>query len=212
VVRARRRKPQRETQHPTRQLLLDTTVGLLDRILPEELTSDQVLSESGVSRGSLYHHFEDFPDLIAAAQVVRFSRFVDRSIAALTDALESATDVGSFLAGLRQVTEATQAPERSDLRLERAGVIASAGSDGRMRRMLGVEQARLTDALTELILGAQERGLYRDDFDARACAVLIQAYTLGRIVDDIVDDPVDPAAWNDLIMKVISQVLAAPEG
>jgi hypothetical protein len=41
--------------------------------------------------------------------------------------------------------------------------------------------------------------------------VLIQAYTLGRIVDDIVDEPVDPAAWNDLIMKVISQVLAAPE-
>jgi AcrR family transcriptional regulator len=209
MARARRRKVERPV-HPTRLLLLDTTVGLLDQVPPEELTSDQVLAESGVSRGSLYHHFEDFPELIAAAQVVRFSRFVDRSIAALTDALERATDVGSFLVGLRQVTEATQAPERSDLRLERAGVIASAGSDERMRRMLGVEQARLTDALTELIHEAQERGLYRKDFDARACAVLIQAYTLGRIVDDIVDDPVDPDAWNDLIMKVISQVLAAP--
>jgi len=41
--------------------------------------------------------------------------------------------------------------------------------------------------------------------------VLIQAYTLGRIVDDIVEEPVDPAAWNELIMQVITRVLVAPE-
>jgi len=210
MARARQRKHERPV-HPTWQLLLDTTVGLLDRLPPEELTSEQVLAESGVSRGSLYHHFEDFPELIVTAQVARFSLFVDRSIAALTDALESATGVDSLLVGLRQVTDATQAPERAGLRLERAGVIASAGSDERMRRMLGAEQARLTDALTELILRAQERGLYRSDFDARACAVLIQAYTLGRIVDDIVDERVDPSAWNDLIMRIISEVLASPD-
>jgi hypothetical protein len=77
--------------------------------------------------------------------------------------------------------------------------------------MLGAEQARLTDALTDLITQAQEKGLYRRDFDARACAVLIQAYTLGKIVDDVVEEPVDPQAWNDLIMQVITNVFAAPE-
>ena len=45
--------------------------------------------------------------------------------------------------------------------MERVGAIAAAGSVERMRRMLGVEQARLTDALTDLIREAQERGLYR---------------------------------------------------
>jgi AcrR family transcriptional regulator len=210
MVRARRRKPQRESQHPTRELLLRTTVTLLDGFAPEQITSEQVLSESGVSRGSLYHHFEDFPDLVASAQVARFAAFVDQSIAALTGALETATDRDSLLAGLRAVTEATQSPERAGFRMERVGALAATGSDERMRRMLGAEQARLTDALTELILRAQQRGLYRQDFDARAGAVLIQAYTLGRIIDDIVDEPVDPAAWNELITKVISQVFAAP--
>jgi hypothetical protein len=47
--------------------------------------------------------------------------------------------------------------------------------------------------------------------DARACAVLIQAYTLGKIVDDVVEEPVDPQAWNDLIMQVTTNVFAAPE-
>jgi hypothetical protein len=80
-----------------------------------------------------------------------------------------------------------------------------------MRRMLGAEQARLTDALTDLIREAQEKGLYRNDFDPRACAVLIQAYTLGKVVDDVVDTPVDPQAWNDLISQVIALVFASPE-
>jgi AcrR family transcriptional regulator len=209
MVRARRRKVEREAD-PTRELLLATTVELLDAFAPEEFTSEQVLAESGVSRGSLYHHFEDFSALIAAAQVARFADFVDHSIATLTSALTTATDLDAFLEGVQRVTEATQAPERSVQRMGRIGAIAAAGSDERMRHMLGAEQARLTDALTDLIREAQERGLYRRDFDARACAVLIQAYTLGRIVDDIVEDPVDPAAWNELIMQVITRVLVAP--
>jgi AcrR family transcriptional regulator len=210
MVRARRRKAEREA-HPTRELLLATTVELLDAFAPEEITSEQVLAESGVSRGSLYHHFEDFGALVAAAQVARFADFVDESIATLTGALTTATDLDAFLEGVQRVTEATQAPERAVQRMERIGAIAAAGSDERMRRMLGAEQARLTDALTDLIREAQERGLYRRDFDARACAVLIQAYTLGRIVDDIVEESVDPAAWNELIMQVITRVLVASD-
>jgi len=210
MVRQRRRKPAKAA-HPTRELLLSTTVGLLEEFAPEELTSEQVLVVSGVSRGSLYHHFEDFPDLIAAAQVARFARFVDQSIEVLSSVLTQATDRASLLEGLRKVTEATQSPDRAPLRLERAGALAAAGSDERMRRMLAEEQARLTDALTDLVQQAQARGLYRQDFDARACAVLIQAYTLGRLVDDIVEEQVDPAAWNDLIMQVIIRVFAASE-
>jgi hypothetical protein len=36
-----------------------------------------------------------------------------------------------------------------------------------------------------------------------ATAVFIQAYTLGRVVDDISTEKVDPQKWNDLIGKII---------
>lgn len=196
--------------HPTRQLLIDTTMVLLDQLAPEEITSEDVLHQSGISRGSLYHHFEDFAELLAAAQVARFAEVVDQSIVGLTKVLTTVTDRASLLAGLSRVTAATQAPERAAMRFERARALATAGSDERMRRMLGVEQARLTDALTDLIREAQEQGLYRKGFDPRACAVLIQSYTLGKVVDDVVDTPVDPEAWNDLISQIIDRVFAAP--
>lgn len=197
--------------HPTKELLIETVVGLLDHKGPDEITSDEVLEVSGISRGSLYHHFEDFPQLMAAAHAARFTVGVDQSIKALTAVLTSATDRRSLLAALHKVTVATQAPERAALRFERARALAMAGHDPRMREMLAAEQTRLTDALTDLIREAQERGWYRREFDPRAAAVLIQAYTLGKVVDDVAEEPMDPQAWNDLIDQVIERVFAAPE-
>ncbi len=68
------------------------------------------------------------------------------------------------------------------------------------------EQTRLTDALIDLINEARNKGVYASDFDAHAGAVLVQAYTLGMIVDDFVDNQMDPEAWYDLIDKVVDKV------
>ena len=64
----------------------------------------------------------------------------------------------------------------------------------------------MTDALIDLINEARNKGLYAKDFDAHAGAVLVQAYTLGMIVDDFVVNQMDPEAWYDLIDKVVDKV------
>jgi hypothetical protein len=71
---------------------------------------------------------------------------------------------------------------------------------------LAEEQTRLTDALIDLINEARNKGLYASDFDAHAGAVLVQAYTLGMIVDDFVDNQMEPEAWYELIDKVVDKV------
>jgi AcrR family transcriptional regulator len=192
--------------HPTKQQLIDTMVRLLDEKSPDAITTEEVLTQSGISRGSLYHHFEDFAELVAAAQVARFSVVVDHSITALTTALVEAKTRDDVIASLRKVTESTQAPQRSGLRFERATALAQAATNPKMRAMLGAEQSRLTDAIADLFREAQLRGFLTTEVDPRAGAVLIQAYTLGKLVDDIVDSPMSSDAWNDLIMLVITRV------
>ena len=192
--------------HPTKALLISTTVKLLDTKLPNEIAVDEILETSGISKGSLYHHFEDLSELLEVAQVERYAAWVDRSVEALVGMLSKVKTREDIVAGLKLVTRFTQDTKYSKTRFQRARAIAAAEHNPRFRKLLADEQKRLTDALIDLINEARNKGLYASDFDAHAGAVLVQAYTLGMIVDDFVDQRMDPEAWYDLIDKVVDKV------
>ena len=192
--------------HPTKALLISTTVKLLDTKLPNEIAVDEILETSGISKGSLYHHFEDLSELLEVAQVERYAAWVDRSVEALVGMLSKVKTREDIVAGLKLVTRFTQDTKYSKTRFQRARAIAAAEHNPRFRKLLADEQKRLTDALIDLINEARNKGLYASDFDAHAGAVLVQAYTLGMIVDDFVDEQMDPEAWYDLIDKVVDKV------
>lgn len=188
--------------HPTRERLIQTMVELLDEERPERITADMVLANSGVSKGSLYHHFEDFEELLEAALVQRFSASVDASIDTITAVLLSASNRDEFFSRLNAVTTETQDPTRSERRFERARAAGLAGSNERFRKVLGAEQQRLTDALTDIFREAQNREWIAAEVDPHALGVFIQAYTLGRVIDDISPNKVDPHAWVALINRI----------
>jgi len=191
--------------HPTKVALVNTVVELLENHRADEITSEQVLEISSISKGSLYHHFIDFSALIDTARVIRYSRWVDRSIQLLTDVTTSTKTREEFFAGLTEVTKLTQSPSSRSSRFERARILGLAEGNPRLMHDLGEEQQRLTDSITDLVREGQERGYMRKDLDASAIAVLIQAYTLGRIVDDVTVNHVDPEKWIQLISEVVEK-------
>ena len=71
--------------HPTKEKLIETTARLLRSKSRAELSSELILSESGISKGSLYHHFEDLDHLIEQAMLKRYTDWVDVSISSMTD-------------------------------------------------------------------------------------------------------------------------------
>ena len=192
--------------HPTKSHLINTTVTILDEKLPNEIAVDEILEKSGISKGSLYHHFEDLGQLLEVAQVERYAQWVDRSIEILIKLISAAKTREDLLVGLKKVTRLTQDQALATTRFARARAIANAEHSPRFAKALAAEQARLTNALIDLIEEARNKGLFSSDFDARACAVLVQAYTLGKIVDDFVDDRMDPEAWHAIIDLVVDRV------
>ena len=194
--------------HPTREMLVGICVEMLADRKPEDLVLSEVLEVAGVTKGALYHHFTDFSELVEAALLVRFSRFVDENVAVLARLAENCQSRDELLRALAVMTSETQDPARRNVRLGRARVLAIAGANPRLAESLAVEQTRLTSALADLMAVAQSRGWFNSDFDPKAAAILVQAYTLGRIVDDVSADPVDPAAWERIINRVIERVLA----
>ena len=199
-------------RHPTSEVLLRTAVTLLDEHAPDEVTVEMVLSASGVSKGSLYHHYRDFNELLDQAQVARFTRLVDASIARLTRVLTESRTREECYAGLVAVTAATQGPATVASRSLRVWTLGQASLRPSMREALGLEQQRLTDALSDLVRAAQSKGWFRADLDPAVVAVFIQAYTLGKAVDDVTPSRVDPAAWQRLVNTVIASVFMGDPG
>jgi AcrR family transcriptional regulator len=197
----------RSTPHPTRERLIDTMISLLDQKAPEQINVDEVLSVSGISKGSLYHHFEDFSDLLEVAYLRRFAAYVDLSSEAIAEVIATSTSRDEMLTGLRAITRRTQAPDLASVRLERLRAIGLAGGNDRFRARLAVEQQRLTDALADLVREAQVKGWFRSDFPPHVVAVFVQAYTLGLVLDEITESPVDNDEWVAFIDHMLTASL-----
>ena len=197
----------RSTPHPTRERLVETMASLLDQKAPEQISVDEVLSVSGISKGSLYHHFEDFSDLLEVAYLRRFAAFIDLSNEAIADVIARSRTREEMLAGMREITQRTQSPELASLRLERIRAIGLAGGSERFRKRLAVEQQRLTDAMADLVREAQAKGWFRADFDPHVVAVFVQAYTLGRVLDEVSENPVPNDQWVAFIDHIVGTAL-----
>jgi hypothetical protein len=66
----------------------------------------------------------------------------------------------------------------------------------------------LTDDLTSAFEIAQAKGWLNTTFQPRTGAVFIQAYTLGRLVDDFVTVGMDDQDWEHLITRISRTALS----
>lgn len=190
--------------HPTQVRLIETVSVMLDGAAPYEVLIESVLRESGVSRGSLYYHFGDFHALIEQTLILRFSRGVDETIEMMGHIASTATSQDEFWKRMHDVTVYSQSTELAPRRAERARVIGMAGSNDRFRKLLAAEQDRLTGEIIEMIQSVQAKGWVREGISPHAIALFIQAYTLGRALDDVSDHKVNPDEWVNLIRLVTS--------
>ena len=196
--------------HPTKEALIATVVTLMEGMPVSEITSEQVLEVSKISRGSLYHHFHDFSELIEDAQVRRFANYIDASIAALWQILTSTTSRDELVEKVHFVTRNTQGSIVP--RMHRIEAIALTANNPRMREKLGAEQERLTEYITDLSREVRNRGWGNEALEPRAVAILIQAYSLGKVVDDFTPQKVDLEKWIELINAILATVLFPAKG
>ena len=208
VYRHSRKSDTLPAAHPTRQRLIETAVEVIGEVGLDAVEMNTLMQRAGVTTGALYHHFRDFGHLLEEAMAVRFPVGVRESLAMITEGLESATTLEEYQQFMRDLAVASQAPQNKARRMERARYLAIAFSSESMRQVISQQQQEMTEELTAALKVVADRGWLRDDLSPKAVAVFIQAYTLGRIVDDITDDPVDPEEWVNLIITVMSRALS----
>ena len=197
-----------DSLHPTKRALITTVLEQLNTLKPSELTSELVLEKSGISKGSLYHHFEDFDDLIETAQVIRYAAYVDQSIHLLTKVFQNAKSRDEMVVELKKITRFTQSPDLMPQRMDRVTSISLANNNPRMLKKMNAEQDRLNEAISDVFREAAERGWINKDIDMDAGALFIQAYTLGIVLNDVSGKKLEPEAWNELVDLFLEKIVA----
>lgn len=189
--------------HPTKEKLIETFLALSEEGDIDKITVDEVLDRSRISKGSLYHHFENFDDLIAEAMARRYAEGVDRSIEQMVVALLGCGSKDQFLEGVRLSILQTIRPESAVFRLNRSRIIGMCANNVRLEAKVAAEQDRLSKAIEGLFCEAQKQGWVKPTLHIPAAALLVQAYTFGKVVDDIAVRPVDQEAWVELISELV---------
>lgn len=189
--------------HPTKRLLVETVSKLLDTKSATQISAEEVLEISGISRGSMYHHFEDLNDLVETTQVYGYSKWVDASIKFMYDFVITARTKEELRESLRKLTEITQSDDRKPARAQRALALAMCASNERMSKKMAPEIQRLTDAIADVTSEVKNKGLFKKSVDSKSLSTFIQAYTLGKIVNDFNPEPVAEEQWVEFIMSIV---------
>jgi len=192
--------------HPTGVELVKACDRLLDIKRPDQINTEEILSESCISKGSLYHHFVDLPDLIETTLIYRYSKWIDLSIQRMSSLLSSAKSAKALKEALFQITFATQKDSLKNMRIERARIFAEAQQNSRLSEKLIAETERMTTSIEDLVREVIDRKLFKPGLNARAVAVFIQAYTLGLIVNDFTTNKVTFEDWTTLINQIIGEL------
>lgn len=183
---------------------MDTVSTILDSSTPHEILVDEVLRISGVSRGSLYHHFGDFSGLVHSTLLERFSANVSADGKAMWHIAETSKSKKEYWTRIRQLSADTQLPSRASARAERARLISLSTITPEFAKDLAATQDRLTQALTDAISHAQAKGWVRPEVSPHAISLFLQAYSLGRAIDDVSEHHVPNEDWVHLIDLILS--------
>jgi AcrR family transcriptional regulator len=194
----------------TRERVLAIVLEQLETGGEAAVRIDEVRARSGVSIGSIYHHFGDRDGLIIAAQLRRFSRYAEAEIVALSEIVQRSANLDQFRRAIRQLTMKARSTVREAERWGRIGVLGSSIGRVELQSEIRRIQTRLTDEFQAHVAQGQARGFFRDDLDARAIAVFVESYTLGFALNDLDDYGVDEKAWEQVVWSVLDGLLVAP--
>ena len=189
--------------HPTKSHLIEAVSTYLDGHQGQDPCSDQVLLLSGISKGSMYHHFQDFSELIEMTRIFRFSKYIDHAVDGFKDALSLGGTKDDVRSRFLETVKNRQTIDDKRQRTETAHLLSLSIHHRQLGSVLAKEQERLTQRYADLYAQCVDMGYADKNLDPRSISVLLQSITWGRIVDDISLVQMKNEEWSSIIMNLL---------
>ena len=184
----------------SRARLIDAALNVIIHQGVDAVRIDDIVAEVGVTKGSLYWHFEDRDALIKAALAEHIQRLNADTVAGVSDAIDQSDQKDAYLARVAPYIADPYNADQVRERWARLAILIETRNHPELVEMMRDVQARNLDVFVELMTQAQKSGVLRQDLDPRAVAVALNAMYLGsNIIDVLGDNAPTPEAWWSLI-------------
>ncbi len=161
---------------------------------------DEIVEEVGVTKGSLYWHFEDRQGLIKAAIAEQIRRFSMETISAISVALNTSTSKEDYLAQILPFIIDPYDKKQVKERWGRLSILVETQNDPELKAMMHDVQSRHLELVVELMTDAQQKGFLRSDLDPRSVATALNVINIGsNIIDVLAENGPAPEEWWKLI-------------
>jgi AcrR family transcriptional regulator len=189
--------------HPTAQNLVDTVKEMLINTPYNTIKSENVLLRSGISRGPLYHHFENFDALIEVAQTQIYQDYVSNLITELTITALALEDPLATREEFSKILQESEIGNTLAVRRLRVGLLHNAASNESFGGRLAVTQESLNLQWMRVYEIAVAKGWADPEIDGRAVAIMVQAVFFGRILDDLSPIHMNSKAWIATLTRLL---------
>jgi len=184
---------------------IEAAADLIDECGEDGLRLQDVVARSGVSAGSLTHHFGSREGLVAAALMERFDRAAQAR--ARTFGID-ASDPARFSAGVSAILASSAAGERDAWRFARIRALSYARHRPELRAELVKSFAGLARDMADRVAVGRP-GLHDGQpVGPLTMVVFSESYSAGRIVDTLFGDPLPMEEWAALFAHMVRGFVA----
>lgn len=198
----------KRTGHATRRTLIDVTSWLMDQKPLLQITSDQVLHASGVSKGSMYHFFNDFDELLEITQTERFNHWANSLIQFVSHQFQQATDRESFITALESVLSNNCCESLKISHTELSRTLGFALGNSRFSQNIIEIKERVRFSILNILNESLIKALPGySAINPENLALFIETWIFGRIAGEFYRTPINEDEWRCLTTSLVTCII-----